>query len=244
MVIFVSVSCSTFFKFRPSLPIRRPTKLLWAKIFRGTSSALERRMEKENNVKDYCSQKRRYLVQRDGGTSSPLTQESPGLPSQSSCTRGGITQLLGTVPEPGKEPQMGHLRTARQKETLRLGILRLLLHDLQNHLAGGGAALGGGVDADGFFCSSRVFFPVHVDPASTGWALGPGSGSAASPLPRSPHVPTDRLELTLERKVICTQGEGRELILGSVLHVDMAASGSNHRNPNKASASIYFKPQE
>lgn len=84
------------------------------------------------------------------------------------------------VPQPSKEPRTGYVRTERQGETLRLGVLRLLLHDLQNHLAGSGAALGGGVDADGFFCGSRVFFPVHVDPASTGWALGPGSSSAAA----------------------------------------------------------------
>ena len=41
MVILVPVSCSIFFRFLPSLPISLPTKPLWAKIFRGTSSALE-----------------------------------------------------------------------------------------------------------------------------------------------------------------------------------------------------------
>lgn len=41
MVILVSVSCSTFFRLRPSFPMRRPTKLLWARTLRGTSSALK-----------------------------------------------------------------------------------------------------------------------------------------------------------------------------------------------------------
>jgi len=40
IVILVSVSCSIFFRFLPSLPISRPTKLLCAKIFKGISSVL------------------------------------------------------------------------------------------------------------------------------------------------------------------------------------------------------------
>lgn len=41
MVIFVLVSCSIFFRLRPSLPMSRPTRLLCARIFKGISSALK-----------------------------------------------------------------------------------------------------------------------------------------------------------------------------------------------------------
>lgn len=41
-MILVPVSCSIFFRCRPSLPISLPTRLLWARIFRGISSALLR----------------------------------------------------------------------------------------------------------------------------------------------------------------------------------------------------------
>lgn len=197
-------------------------------------------------MRDYCGQKRRDLVRRDGGEAQvPL----PGVPRSSRpkllhTREHRLVPGVGTVPDPKEEPRMGYMCTERRGETLRLGVLRLLLHDLQNHLAGGGAALGRGVDADGFFCSSCVFFPVHVDPASKGWALGPGSSSAASRLLRTPHIPMDRRELTLERKVTCTQGRRQELILGSLLDMDALARSSNHSNPNKASPSIYFKQQE
>lgn len=40
MVILVPVSCSIFFRFRPSFPINLPTKLLCASIFSGISSVL------------------------------------------------------------------------------------------------------------------------------------------------------------------------------------------------------------
>lgn len=67
-------------------------------------------------------------------------------------------------------------------ETLRLRVLCLLLHDLQDHFAGSRAALGGGVDADSFFCSSCILLTVHINPASTAlmpeWAQGRGSAAS------------------------------------------------------------------
>lgn len=40
IVILVPVSCSIFFRLRPSFPINRPTKLLCTSIFSGISSVL------------------------------------------------------------------------------------------------------------------------------------------------------------------------------------------------------------
>lgn len=147
---------------------------------------------------------------------------------------------VSLVPQPGEE---GCTDTERQGETLRLGVLCLLLHDLQNHLAGSGAALRGGVDADGFLCGSRVFFPVHVNPGSTGRELGRRKQLCSFPAAQVPAAAFP-MELTLHCKVICTPGRQEELILGSRLGADAAVRSSNHTNPNKASASIYFKQQE
>lgn len=67
-------------------------------------------------------------------------------------------------------------------EFSRLGVLGLLVHDVQDHAAGGRAALGGGVDADGFFCRARVLLAVHVDPEkTTGWELGEAPEILTSP---------------------------------------------------------------
>lgn len=47
IVILVPVSCSIFFRLRPSFPINRPTKLLCTSIFSGISSVLH---ETESHV--------------------------------------------------------------------------------------------------------------------------------------------------------------------------------------------------
>lgn len=51
---------------------------------------------------------------------------------------------------------------------LRLGVFSFLVHDFQDHAAGGGAALRGGVDADGLLSSTGILLTVNVNPAGTG----------------------------------------------------------------------------
>lgn len=46
----------------------------------------------------------------------------------------------------------------------RLGLVGLLLHDVQDHATGGGAALWSGVDGDGLFCRTGIFLPMNVHP--------------------------------------------------------------------------------
>ena len=48
---------------------------------------------------------------------------------------------------------------------LRLGVLGLLVHDVQDHAARGRAALWGGVDADWLLGGACVLLAVHIDPA-------------------------------------------------------------------------------
>lgn len=45
------------------------------------------------------------------------------------------------------------------------------MHDLQDHAAGGRAALGVGVDADGLLGGACVLLAVYVDPAEQKWRL-------------------------------------------------------------------------
>lgn len=52
----------------------------------------------------------------------------------------------------------------RKAEALRFGVLCLLMHNLQDHLTGRGAALGGRVNADGLLRSTCILLPVHVYP--------------------------------------------------------------------------------
>lgn len=53
---------------------------------------------------------------------------------------------------------------AQAVSALRFGVLGLLVHNLQDHLAGGRAALWRGVDTDGLLCSTCILLPVHIDP--------------------------------------------------------------------------------
>lgn len=52
-------------------------------------------------------------------------------------------------------------------ENLRLGVFSFLLHDLQDHAAGGGAALRVGVDADWLLGSTCILLAVYINPAAT-----------------------------------------------------------------------------
>lgn len=49
---------------------------------------------------------------------------------------------------------------------IRLGVFGLLLHDVQDHAARSGAALGRGVDADGLLSSSCILFTMYINPAA------------------------------------------------------------------------------
>lgn len=66
----------------------------------------------------------------------------------------------------------GSSHMPRKEEALRFGVLCLLMHNLQDHFTGGGAALGGGVHTDGLLRRPCVLFPVHVYPEdqAQGWS--------------------------------------------------------------------------
>lgn len=84
---------------------------------------------------------------------------------QSSC-------LVGVKPWPSLlvQPKKKNQKTkavCRRHEcswVLRLGVLCLLVHNLQDHLTRRGTAFRGRVHTDGLLRSPRVLLPVHVYP--------------------------------------------------------------------------------
>lgn len=151
---------------------------------------------------------------------------------------GMVTAQQGAVDTTYKHRGVG-------EKNLRLRVLCLLLHDLQDHFAGSRAALRGGVDADGFFCSSCVLLTVNINPASTAlmseWAQGRGSAASQHVLAALLLQHPCRL---LKCKLRCTQERKEQLILGSTFQIDTVARSPIHRNPSETSESIYFKQHE
>lgn len=57
-----------------------------------------------------------------------------------------------------------HITAACVSADSRLGLVGLFLHDIHDHVTGGGAAFWGGVDGDWLFCGTCIFLAMNVHP--------------------------------------------------------------------------------